>query len=891
MDPDKYQQAWQAQSSETRVTVDADLLLKEVQRNQRDFRAAIVRRDVIEVGIVLLLLPVWIYMGVTMAYPWTWYLTVPALLWVIGFILVFRARYEQTPSVPDEPLLSCVKESLALVEHRIWLQCNAFWWSILPTVIPLLAFYAHLSWLKFKVGSDALSDENAFIFVCLLALLYFLYQMTQRAASRCFEPRRQELLALLASLGDEPIGELATSTSVGCDEKPRMLGRGLLVAAVSCLVTLVALVLASGKFDFSYDGSPRSSGPDGDALASLITDECKEKNLVGLAAMVTVDGKIEAAAAHGERQKGSGVPVQIGDRWHLGGISKSITATMIARLIEAGQMQWSDTVGEVFPQAAIHEDWKPVTLRQLLTDTAGAPKNFSIEVRLQRPPLGPECTKARREAVLNVIADRPIYPRGTKFEYSNVGYVIAGAMAEKATGDAWEDLVKREVFEPLELTESGFGPPKSSDEALQQPRGHRKVLAGKVSVDDQADNTPIMGPSATIHMTLENLGTFAREHLHGELGTGKLLAEETFKSLHTPQLDAYACGWLRNEPSAEIPHTVYWHNGSNTMWYALVVFIPERNMVVAVTANDGDFYSAEAAAWEIVKASANQFKVEGNAEHRKFLPSEAFPKKSPFAAVRWQQSQPEVKVGDEWFKLVSLDDLPTAEIVAFSQRTYGDKWQKRFEEDLVELLSRMGHPPQDTVTLVVQPLTSSETRTLEDVPMTRANRRAIRDAAQARERDEQPPATRPAVPIEDAELFRTRIDGFLNAARTKAGFSGAVLVARGGQPVFQGAFGFSHLESTAPNTLHTPFRIASLSKQFTAAAIFRLEAQGKLSIDDPVHKYLNEFADAPYRDITIHHLLTHTPLPFAALSGIREVHRWPGSDECTRVAGLIEPAS
>jgi hypothetical protein len=96
-----------------------------------------------------------------------------------------------------------------------------------------------------------------------------------------------------------------------------------------------------------------------------------------------------------------------------------------------------------------------------------------------------------------------------------------------------------------------------------------------------------------------------------------------------------------------------------------------------------------------------------------------YPKKSPFAAVRWQESQPEVRVGDEWFKLVSLDELPVSEIVAFSQRTCGDTWQKRFEEDLVELLTRMGCPLQDTVRLVVQSLTSSETRTLEGVPMTK----------------------------------------------------------------------------------------------------------------------------------------------------------------------------
>ena len=104
-------------------------------------------------------------------------------------------------------------------------------------------------------------------------------------------------------------------------------------------------------------------------------------------------------------------------------------------------------------------------------------------------------------------------------------------------------------------------------------------------------------------MTLRDLGTYATEHLRGELGTGKLLAAETYKRLHKPALHNYACGWVVKQPTSEIPHTVYWHNGSNTMWYALVVFIPAKNMVVAVTSNDGDIEKAEAAAWEIVKTS------------------------------------------------------------------------------------------------------------------------------------------------------------------------------------------------------------------------------------------------------------------------------------------------
>ncbi|MEX0678329.1 MAG: serine hydrolase domain-containing protein [Pirellulales bacterium] len=625
MDSDKYQQAWQAHSSETRVTIDADLLLKEVQRNQRSFRATIFHRDFREVGIALLLLPLWLYLGVTFSEPWTWYLMVPALIWVIGFFLVDRMRHKQKCIGPGETLLESVKESLIQVEHQIWLLRNVFWWYLLPFTIPTLAFFAHLTWRVSELVAKDLLDvvglagEFVFLVVVLSAVFYFVDYVNQRAVRTDLEPRRQELLALLKSLRDESTSE-GSMKSTESVESSRIFRRWLIVAVLS-LVTylLMALVLASGLFDSRYDGPPKIDGPAGASLGRLITDQRKEKNLVGLAAMVMVDGQVEAAAAQGERKKGSGVPLEISDRWHLGGVTKSITATMIARLVESGQMQWSDTIGEIFPEASVHEDWKPVTLRQLLTDTAGAPPNFPKEVWRQRPALGPECTQARREAVLNVIADKPAYPPGKKYAYSNVGYTIAGAMAEKATGATWEDLVKREVFEPLELTEAGFGPPKSADDTLEQPRGHRKVLAGKVSVDDEADNTPIMGPAGTVHMTLQNLCTFAREHMLGQLGSGKLLSAETYKRLHTPELDDYACGWLRKDPSAEIPCTVYWHNGSNTMWYALVVFIPEKNMVVAVTSNDGDIEKAEAAAWEIVKASAKQFNVGADPPRREPL--------------------------------------------------------------------------------------------------------------------------------------------------------------------------------------------------------------------------------------------------------------------------------
>jgi CubicO group peptidase (beta-lactamase class C family) len=721
MDPDSFQKAWHSQSSQTRVTIAADLLLKEMQRSQRSFRATIFYRDFREIAVGLLMLPSWFYLGHRFTLPWTWYLGIPAITWVILFIVVDRFRHKQRPRESGEPLVDCAKASRTQVEHQIWLLRNVFWWYLLPFTIAILAFFAQTAWLRHS-GFWPITFALLPFVLFLLVLYGFVYYLNQRAVRRDLEPRREELLTLLATLGDETTDGPAPATERQSITNSGTLGQALLVTSLTAVV--VALMFLADSMIPYPDYRPFPTGRGTPApFAHLITDLRREKKLVGLAAVVTVDGKVEASAVDGERKWASGVPLELDDRWHLGGISTSVTASTIARLIESGQLQWSTTVGECFPDAPIHEDWKSVTFQELLTQTSGAPPNFSPDVNLQRPALGRECTLARRDAALDVLANKPDYPPGEKYAYSNVGPTIAAAMVEEKTGDTWEDLVKREVFEPLALTSAGFGPPKSPDETLPQPRGHFPYLGAKIPVSDVADNSPIMGPAGSVCMTLADLSTYATEHLRGHLGKGKLLSAETYQRLHTPRLHDYAYGWGVKERGANTPHAIYWHNGSNTYWYALVVFIPEKNMVVAVASNDGDFPSAEAAAWEIVSDAANdlQFSAPGYA------------KKSPFAAVRWQESQPEVQVDDDWFKLVSLDTIPTADIIAFSQKTYGDKWQKRFEEDLVELLSRMGHPPGDTVSLVVESLSSPpDTSTLEAVPMTEANRDAIRAAAESR---------------------------------------------------------------------------------------------------------------------------------------------------------------
>ena len=214
MSLDKYRQAWKAEASRMQVTFDVELLSKEVQNSHQSFRSMIFWRDVREVGTALVMLPMWFAMGIGKSLPWTWYLTVPALIWVAGFLLVDRKRHPQQSSEPGEPLLFYVKESLTQVEHQIWLLRNVFWWYLLPFVISIMAFFLHVAWQTSSVGwqSGLVAGFVGLLLFVLVAgfsglflfVIYgWVYRLNQRAVRDQLEPRRQDLLKLVASLEDE----------------------------------------------------------------------------------------------------------------------------------------------------------------------------------------------------------------------------------------------------------------------------------------------------------------------------------------------------------------------------------------------------------------------------------------------------------------------------------------------------------------------------------------------------------------------------------------------------------------------------------------------------------------------------------------------------------------
>lgn len=108
-----------------------------------------------------------------------------------------------------------------------------------------------------------------------------------------------------------------------------------------------------------------------------------------------------------------------------------------------------------------------------------------------------------------------------------------------------------------------------------------------------------------------------------------------------------------------------------------------------------------------------------------------------------------------------------------------------------------------------------------------------------------------------AQQLAAKVDEYMNAAVQAEGFSGSILVARDGSPVASKGYGSANIELNVPNTPQTVFRLASLTKQFTALAVMMLQERGKLSTGDPICKYLDN-CPAAWQPITIRQLLTHT---------------------------------
>lgn len=130
-----------------------------------------------------------------------------------------------------------------------------------------------------------------------------------------------------------------------------------------------------------------------------------------------------------------------------------------------------------------------------------------------------------------------------------------------------------------------------------------------------------------------------------------------------------------------------------------------------------------------------------------------------------------------------------------------------------------------------------------------------------------------------------KVDEYMNAAVKNYHFSGSILVARDGSPIVSKSYGMANYELNVPNTSQTAFRIASITKQFTAVAVMMLQERGKLNVNESICKYL-EKCPAAWQPITIRNLLTHT----SGIPNYRAMPRYSelASDSRFTYAGFVD---
>ena len=345
-------------------------------------------------------------------------------------------------------------------------------------------------------------------------------------------------------------------------------------------------------------------GEDPQSLDHTLEPYLKEFGLPAIAAAVVQDGSIVAAGAVGTRRAGTHIPVTINDRFHIGSDSKAFTATLAGQFVQEGKLRWDSTPAEVFPELkpGMDPEFAKIRLDQLLSHSSGLSDKTLGDLIYRSFQQEGNMDDVRYWMVKETAPKTLDHPRGSKFDYCNLCYVIAGAMLEREGKATWEELVETHIFEPMALKSAGFGP-QSSLGKVDAPLGHVLVngKAKALLAGPNGDNPLILGPAGTIHLSVLDFAKW----ISWNAGEGKrgpdLVSAETLKKLHTPFISTgtregaapgtpktggYALGWGSVQESWSKTPCVT-HTGSNTYNLATAMFWPDKDFGFVMMTNIG----------------------------------------------------------------------------------------------------------------------------------------------------------------------------------------------------------------------------------------------------------------------------------------------------------------
>ena len=309
----------------------------------------------------------------------------------------------------------------------------------------------------------------------------------------------------------------------------------------------------------------------------------KHKLPGGIVSACIKDGKIVTIGAVGVRKIGTDAKITINDKMHLGSCTKAMTSTVAAILVKEKKIRWDSTIEEVLPElkGKVHDDFMPVTLRQLLDHRSGVVRDqIGLSAFHSR-----EIRKQRIDAAIRSMQEKPKHAPGTKTAYSNLGYFVAGSMLEKVADKSWEEIITAKLFKPLDMQSAGFGAPGKIGK-IQQPWGHF-FGDDKKYRPNQVDNLPALGPAGRVHCTISDWAKFIMVHADDAASIEKVLDAKSVNGLHVPVKKAgYCFGWTvtkRDWTSGIVLN----HSGSNRSWYSVVWVAPKDKFAVLSVANCG----------------------------------------------------------------------------------------------------------------------------------------------------------------------------------------------------------------------------------------------------------------------------------------------------------------
>ncbi len=246
------------------------------------------------------------------------------------------------------------------------------------------------------------------------------------------------------------------------------------------------------------------------------------------AVLLAKDGKAVLRKAWGEAERSFHVPNRPDTLFSLGSLNKMFTAVAIARLVEEGRVGWDDPVGKHL------RGWLPddlaakITIRHLLTHTSGL-GDFLDRLRDGDSRLFLDGVAAHRRLVEG---SRPAFEPGSRFQYSNAGYLLLGAVIEAASGKNYHDFVHDEVYVRADMKRSGS---YAMDDVVENLAvGYIRPGEG---VEGWKTNRSLGGlrgtPAGGGYSTCDDLLAFSNA-----LRGNRLLSKETTEEILTPRVTA-----------------------------------------------------------------------------------------------------------------------------------------------------------------------------------------------------------------------------------------------------------------------------------------------------------------------------------------------------------------